>query len=121
MQSETFRKTIEIYASQITMELLNTKIEVADNNACLCPKCKTSKIRFYSKVVKCTDENCGLVVFRNKSEKELTDRQITELLTKGKTVVIKGFKSKTGKLFNAGLKFDENYQIVFDFEKKRKK
>ena len=61
------------------------------------------------------NENCSLVVFRNKSEKELTDKQITELLTKEKTAVIKGFKSKVGKAFDAGLKFDENYQVVFDF------
>ena len=115
---ETFRQAIEIYARQITTELLNTKIEVGDSNTCLCPKCKSAQVRFYPKVAKCTDENCGLVVFRNKSEKELTDKQITELLTKGKTAVIKGFKSKAGKAFDAGLKFDENYQIAFDFPEK---
>ncbi len=121
MLPETFKKTIEIYTQQITTELLNVKIEVADNNLCLCPKCKTAKVRFYSKVVKCPNENCGLVIFRNKSEKELTDKQITELLTKGKTSVIKGFKSKGGKSFDAGLKFDENYQVVFDFSEKKGK
>jgi len=115
---ETFRQAIEIYARQITTELLNTKIEVGDSNTCLCPKCKSAQVRFYPKVAKCTDENCGLVVFRNKSEKELTDKQIMELLTKGKTAVIKGFKSKAGKAFDAGLKFDENYQIAFDFPEK---
>jgi DNA topoisomerase-3 len=40
------------------------------------------------------------------------------LLTKGKTGAIKGFKSKAGKMFNAALKFDENYRIVFDFPDK---
>jgi len=40
------------------------------------------------------------------------------LLTKGKTAVIKGFKSKAGKAFDAGLKLDENYQVVFDFPEK---
>jgi DNA topoisomerase-3 len=122
MQPDTFRQTIEIYTKQITTELLGTKIEVADSNACICPKCKSAQIRFYSKVVKCADEHCGLVVFRNKSEKELTDKQITELLTKGKTAVIKGFKSKGGKAFDAALKFDENYQVVFEFvDRKGKK
>ena len=115
---ETFRQAIEIYARQITTELLNTKIEVADNNTCLCPKCKSAQVRFYPKIAKCMDEHCGLVVFHSKSEKELTDKQITELLTKGKTAVIKGFKSKAGKAFDAGLKLDENYQVVFDFPEK---
>ena len=121
MQSATFNQTIEIYARQITAELLDTKIEIAEENACLCPKCKKSKVRFYPKVAKCTDANCDLVVFRNKSEKQLTDKQIMDLLTSGKTSVIKGFKSKAGKTFDAALKFDENFKVVFDFEKKGKK
>jgi DNA topoisomerase-3 len=41
------------------------------------------------------------------------------LLTKGKTAVIKGFKSKTGKAFDAALKFDENYRITYDFPAKK--
>jgi DNA topoisomerase-3 len=60
-----------------------------------------------------------LVVFRSKSEKELTDKQIMELLTKGKTPVINGFKSKSGKTFPAALKFDENYNTVFEFSEKK--
>jgi DNA topoisomerase-3 len=124
MQPETFSRAIEVYTRQITSELLNVKIEVAgDNgNTCICPKCKTANLRFYPKVVKCADENCGLVIFRSRSEKQLTDGQITYLLTKGKTSVIRGFKSKGGKSFDAVLKFDENFQVIFDFpEKKTKK
>ncbi|GHT11737.1 DNA topoisomerase [Bacteroidia bacterium] len=121
MQPETFQKTIEIYTRQITMELLDTKITVSDENACVCPKCKTANIRFYPKVAKCSDPNCGLVVFRTISEKELTDKQILELLTKGKTAVINGFKSKAGKIFPAALKFDDEYKVTFDFSDKKKK
>ncbi|GHT45047.1 DNA topoisomerase [Bacteroidia bacterium] len=121
MQPETFQKTIEIYTRQITMELLDTKITVSDENACVCPKCKTAPIRFYPKVAKCSDPNCGLVVFRTVSEKELTDKQILELLTKGKTGVINGFKSKAGKVFPAALKFDDEYKVTFDFSDKKKK
>ncbi|MDR2056875.1 MAG: topoisomerase C-terminal repeat-containing protein, partial [Dysgonamonadaceae bacterium] len=83
-----------------------------------CPKCKTAHVRLYPKVAKCADANCGLVVFRNISEKQLSDGQITELLTKGKTGVIKGFKSKVGKAFNASLKLDENYRVAYDFPDK---
>jgi len=127
--SESFRRAIEIYAEQITAELLDTKIEFSDNNSgkCpentpICPKCKTANVRFFPKVAKCTDQNCGLVVFRNMSEKQLSDKQITDLLTTGKTAVIKSFKSKSGKPFDAGLKFDENFKVVFDFpERKGKK
>ena len=114
---DTFKKTIEVYAGQITAELLEAKIELPDSNTPICPKCKTAHVRFYAKVVKCTDQSCGLTVFRIKSEKELTDKQITELLTKLKTSVISGFKSKGGKVFSAVLKFDAEWRVVFDFEK----
>jgi DNA topoisomerase-3 len=119
MQPETFRKAIEVYTRQITSELLETKIAVTGENTCLCPKCKTAQVRFYPKVAKCADANCGLVVFRNISEKQLSDGQITDLLTKGKTAVIKGFKSKAGKAFDAALKFDENYRVTYDFPAKK--
>jgi DNA topoisomerase-3 len=117
-QAETFSKAIEVYTRQITVELLETKIAVADENTCLCPKCKTAQMRFYSKVVKCMDMNCGLTVFRSKSEKPLSDKQITDLLTKGKTGIIKGFKSRNGKSFDAALKFDADFQSVFHFVEK---
>jgi DNA topoisomerase-3 len=120
---DTFRRAIEIYTGQITAELLNASISPAfgvGQEDVPCPGCKQAKVRFYSKVAKCTDEKCGLVVFRNVSEKQLSDSQITELLTKGKTAVIKGFKSKAGKSFDAALKFDENYRVTFDFTGKKK-
>jgi DNA topoisomerase-3 len=40
-------------------------------------------------------------------------------VTKGKTAVIKGFKSKGGKSFDAALKFDENHMVTFDFPAKK--
>jgi DNA topoisomerase-3 len=42
------------------------------------------------------------------------------LLTAGKTPVIKGFKSKNGKPFDAALKFDTDFKAVFDFPEKKK-
>jgi DNA topoisomerase-3 len=120
IQPETFSRAIETYTRQITTELLNTKIEVTDSNTPICPKCKKAKIRFYPKVVKCPDESCGLVVYLSVSEKQLSDGQITDLLTKGKTAIIKGFKSKGGKSFDAALKFGENYRLTFDFPEKKK-
>jgi DNA topoisomerase-3 len=99
--------------------LLETKIVATGENTCLCPKCKTAQVRFYPKVAKCADEQCGLVVFRNISEKQLTDKQVADLLTKGKTDIVKGFKSKAGKSFDAALKIDENYRVTYDFPAKK--
>ena len=66
---DTFRQAIEVYTKQITSELLETKIAVADGNGCLCPKCKMAQVHIYPEVAKCGDVNCGLVVFRSISEK----------------------------------------------------
>ena len=122
MQPATFKNAIETYTRQITTELLNTSISISDENATQCPKCKASNVLFFPKVVKCPNQTCGFVIFRTISEKNLSDKQITDLLTNGKTGIIKGFKSKNNKLFDAALKIDENFRVVFDFlEKKEKK
>ncbi len=42
MDAATFRRGIEVYATQITTELLEAKVEATNNHsACVCPKCKT--------------------------------------------------------------------------------
>ncbi len=119
MNADTFHKGIEIYAAQITAELLESKIEGANQReSCPCPKCKNGQVTIFQKVAKCNDESCGLIVFRNKSGKDLTDGQLKDLLTKGKTGVIKGFKSKENKPFDAAVVFDAEYKTVFSFPTK---
>ena len=122
MHPDTFQKAINVYTKQITAELLNASISISlgRGQEALCPKCKAAKVLFFPKVVKCADPNCGLVLFRTVSEKQLSGHQITELLTKGKTSVIKGFKNRSGKAFDAALMFDENYRVVFEFAGKKK-
>lgn len=76
-------------------------------------------MQFFPKVAKCSNVDCNLTVFRNRSDKQLTDKQITTLVTQSKPEVIRGFKSKTGKLFDAALGFDEQYQVMFIFPLKK--
>lgn len=121
MDSTTFKKGIEVYAAQITTELLAIQIAFTSNNDCACPKCKSGRMLFYDKVVKCSNVDCSVTIFRNKSDKHLTEKQVTELLTTGKTSVIKGFKSKAGKSFDASLAFDEQYNVTFIFPEKSTK
>ncbi len=95
MRAETFREAIEIYTKQITSELLaSDKLFAHKGSDCLCPKCKTGRMQFYGKVVRCDNAACGLPVFRIKAGKTLSDAEITELLTQGKTEIIKGFSKK---------------------------
>ena len=96
MPPETFRKAIEDYTRQITAELLDVAISTSigggQREASLCPKCKTANVRIYPKVVKCSDANCGLLVFRTISEKLLSDSQITDSV---KRLLSKVLKAKT--------------------------
>ena len=119
MDADTFHRGIEVYASQITAELLESKIEGGNQReSCPCPKCKNGQVVIYNKVAKCNNESCGLIVFRTIAKKELTNGQLKELLTKGKTGVIKGFKSKENKPFDAMVAFDAAYKTIFSFPPK---
>lgn len=116
MRDGTFREAIEIYTKQITSELLaSDKLFTHKGSECPCPKCKTGRMQFFGKVVRCDNDACGLPVFRVKAGKTLSDAEITELLTKGRTGVIKGFNSKQGKKFSAAVAFDGEFNTVFEF------
>lgn len=119
MNPDTFRQGIEVYTAQITTELLNTTVSIASaTDSPLCPKCKQGHVLFYNKIARCSNVDCGLKVFRSVCNKELTDKQITELLVKGKTAVIKGMKGKSGKPFDASLAFDAQFNVTFAFADK---
>ncbi len=118
MDADTFRKGIEVYATQITAELLSVQLSVATGETCPCPKCGSGRILFYPKVAKCSNVDCTLTIFRNKCDKQLSDKQIVELVTKRKTGLIKGFKGKNGKAFDASLVLDETVQCRFFIPRK---
>ena len=121
MDADTFRKGIEVYAAQITAELLSVQLSFASGETCPCPKCGSGRILFYPKVAKCSNVDCTLTIFRNKCDKQLTDKQIIELVTKRKTGLIKGFKGKNGKAFDASLVLDGQFNVAFSFPEKKGK
>ena len=121
MDADTFRKSIEVYAAQITAELLSVQLSIANDETCPCPKCNSGRILFYPKVAKCSNVDCTLTIFRNKCDKQLSDKQIIELVTKRKTGLIKGFKGKNGKAFDASLVLDEQFNVGFSFPEKKAK
>ena len=121
MDADTFRKGIEVYAAQITAELLSVQLSFASSETCPCPKCGSGRILFYPKVAKCSNVDCTLTIFRNKCDKQLTDKQIVELVTKRKTGLIKGFKGKNGKAFDASLVLDGQFNVAFSFPEKKGK
>lgn len=122
MNAADFHKGIEVYAGQITSELLTMHLEHKDDKAGYpCPKCGKESVVLYPKVAKCKNEDCDYVIFRNKSGKDLSDKNLIDLLTKGKTSLIKGFKSKAEKIFDACLRLDDTLKPVFEFDNTGKK
>ena len=117
-----FNTEIEAYTRRITADLLaSEKLFRARETTFACPKCGKGSMRFYAKVVKCDNEACALPVFRQVAGKLLSDKEITDLLTEGRTAVLHGFKSKQGKSFDAVLAFDEEFRIKFIFDDTKNK
>ena len=116
----TFRKEIEAYTREITSELLSCdKLFARRDSGCKCPKCGSGRMQFYGKVVRCDNAECGLPVFRLKANRILTDDEIKDLLTDGHTKMLKGFKSKQGKSFDAVVAFDGDYNTTFVFPERK--
>ena len=117
-----FNAEIETYTRRITADLLaSEKLFRSRETTFACPKCGKGSMRFYAKVVKCDNEACALSVFRQVAGKLLSDKEITDLLTEGRTAVLHGFKSKQGKSFDAALAFDEEFRIKFIFDDTKNK
>ncbi len=120
MSPDTFREAIVIYTRQITSELLSSeKLFGHKTSDYLCPKCRTGKMQFFGKVVRCDNPDCGLPVFRQKAGRLLSDAEITDLLLKGETELLKGFKSKQGKSFEAVVAFDNDFNTRFIFPERK--
>ena len=113
---EAFLRDIEGYTRKITTELLACdKIFGHKASGCACPKCGTGTMQFYGKLVRCDNPDCALPVFRQIAGRTLTDTEMNDLLAKGRTGVLSGFKSKQGKPFSAAVAFDADFNTKFVF------
>lgn len=118
--ADGFTHSIEGYTREITAELLGCdRLFSHKDSGCQCPKCKHGTMQFFGKVVRCSNKECGMPVFKQVAGKLLTDSDITDLLTKGKTRTLSGFTSKQGKSFSAAIAFDENFNTKFVFAERK--
>ena len=118
--ADGFTHDIEAYTREITAELLGCdKLFSHKDSGCQCPKCKQGTMQFFGKVVRCSNKECGMPVFKQVAGKLLSDADITDLLTKGKTKTLNGFTSKQGKPFSAAIAFDENFNTKFVFAERK--
>jgi DNA topoisomerase-3 len=111
-----FHQSMEAYTSSVTQELLSISIAGEKQPELTCPKCKARKLLIRDKVVKCPDEACNWLQFRNVCGVQLSVTEIENLVNKRKTSLIKGMKSKAGKKFDAFIILKDNGESSFEFD-----
>jgi len=122
MPAEKFAKGINSYVGTICEELLALSPQVQKSYPTYrCPKCGQQSVGIYAKIAKCRNEGCDFHVFREICDTLLTEDNIRDLITTGRTPVLNGLTSKAGKKFNARLVLNEEYTTSFVFENKKGK
>ena len=121
MPSERFSQGINSYVGTICEELLLLSSEQKSYPVYRCPKCGQQSVGIYAKVAKCRNEGCDFHIFREVCGIHLSEDNIRDLISFGRTPILKGLTSKAGKKFNARLVLGEDYTTSFEFENKKGK
>lgn len=81
-----------------------------------CPLCKADVVE-QEKSYGCSAwrDGCKFVIWKTIAGKKLSQRVVQALIRKGSSELVKGFKSKAGKSFDAKLKLEEG-AVRFDFD-----
>lgn len=121
MPSDKFSQGINSYVGTICEELLSLTPEQKSYPVYRCPKCGQQSVGIYAKVAKCRHETCGFHVFREVCGIHLSEDHIRDLISSGRTPILKGLTSKAGKKFNARLVLKGDYTTTFEFEQNKKR
>ena len=121
MPSDKFAQGINSYVGTICEELLSLSSEQKSYPVYRCPKCGQQSVGIYAKVAKCRHETCGFHVFREICSILLSEDNIRDLISSGRTPILKGLTSKAGKKFNARLVLKDDYTTTFEFEQNKKR
>ena len=121
MPSDKFSQGINSYVSTICEELLSLSSEQKSYPVYRCPKCGQQSVGIYAKVAKCRHEACGFHVFREVCGIHLSEDNIRDLISSGRTPILKGLTSKARKKFNARLVLKDDYTTTFEFEQNKKR
>ena len=121
MPSDKFSQGINSYVGTICEELLSLSSELKSYPVYHCPKCGQQSVGIYAKVAKCSHETCGFHVFREVCGILLSEDNIRDLISSGRTPILKGLTGKAGKKFNARLVLKDDYTTTFEFEQNKKR
>ncbi|KIC61445.1 type IA DNA topoisomerase [Chryseobacterium taiwanense] len=120
LSAAEFQKHIENYTQSVTKELLQIHIEKPHLPDLLCPQCKIQYLMIRENIVQCPDQLCNWLQLRNICGIHISVTDIENLINKGKTSLLKGMKSKSGKSFNAYIICKDKGECLFEFERNEK-
>lgn len=115
--TDAFMKEVEAYVIEVVEAIRAAdppEVDPEDIEPELgkCPACG-KPVRQRGRIWTCdTGRDCSFVVFAEMSKRTISGRMVKQLLTEGRSQAVKGFRSKAGKDFTAGLVWDEAKQRV---------
>ena len=86
----------------------------------VCPKCGSPVVET-KKAYSCSawkSSGCDFAIWKQVSGKRLSEAQAKQLLVKGRTGQLKGFRSKAGKPYSAALKLDGDHRVRLEFDRR---
>ena len=85
----------------------------------VCPRCGQAVVE-YPKSYSCNSgkDGCGFAIWKTIAGKAISKKQAEKLISKGRSDLIKGFTSKSGKSFEAYLILRQDKSVGFDFPAK---
>lgn len=92
------------------------RLEKEEQPEWMCPKCKEGRMIKGRKAYGCErfNQGCKVLVPFDFMGKTLTDKQIGDLILKGKTSVLKGFKDANGNELSGKLVFNESFAVILE-------
>lgn len=119
---DVFMKHIKDYTVKITKELLQLRLAIQpeeikpqQKGKIKCPKCQPGNMLLYDKVAQCDHyaRGCDFKIWRTLNGVFLEEKEMKNLLEKGKTSLLKGVKNKEGQMLDAPLIF-QDFKVNID-------
>lgn len=114
---DVFMRHIKDYTAKITYELLQLKLTIAheeikplQKGKIKCPKCSLGSIQLFDKIAQCDlyAKGCDFKIWRTLNGVFLEEKEMKNLLERGRTSVLKGVKARDGKILDTALILDGN-------------
>lgn len=103
------------------------KVHELAETLCTCPACTTGELVERKFTYTCNNASCGFKLWKEAGGKKLSKTILQKLCKNGKSDVIEGFTSKSGKTFSAALKLVDNenaeggLKMTYDFPEQTSK